>query len=243
MVSQKSWQLEAILRLGMRLLAAFAVGLVLASIARKLFGDRLVEDSLLHLLLAVLAFQVAGLVCIAWFLREQQTGWAAAFGFRTDWRGAVGWGVAVGLAALPVVWGLQWLSATALQALGFDVGEQDAIRLLRESATLGKQVFIGMVAIGLAPPVEEMLFRGILYPFLKQRGFPRWGLWGTALMFALIHGSLPILLPLVVLAVVLALLYERTDNLLAPIIVHTIFNAANFAMLFILKAAQCPPHP
>lgn len=243
MVSQKSWQLEPALRLGLRLLGAFAVGLVLAGITRKLLGDRLVEDSLLNLLLAVLAFQVAGLVFIALFLREQRVGWAAAFGFRTDWRGAVGWGVAVGLAALPVVWGLQWLSGTALQALGFDVGEQDAIRLLRGSETLGKQVFIGVVAIVLAPPVEEMLFRGILYPFIKQSGFPRWALWGVALLFAFIHGSLPILLPLVAFALVLAWLYERTDNLLAPIIVHAIFNAANFAMLFILEAAQRTAQP
>ena len=38
------------------------------------------------------------------------------------------------------------------------------------------------------------------------------------------------LLPLSVLAVVLALLYDKTSNLLAPIIAHALFNAVNFFM-------------
>lgn len=243
MVSQKPWQLEPFLRLVLRLVCCFAVGGMLSAVVRHALGAKLVEDSLLHLFLAALSFQVAALVFIALFLHEQQVGWAAAFGFKTEWRRAVGWGILVGGGALLVVWSLQWVSAELLTRLGFDVGEQDAIRLLRGSETFGKRLFIGVVAIVLAPPVEEMFFRGILYPFIKQSGFPRGALWGVAILFALIHGSLPILLPLVALAVILALLYEWTDNLLAPIIVHAIFNAANFAMLFILEAARFDTHP
>jgi membrane protease YdiL (CAAX protease family) len=62
-------------------------------------------------------------------------------------------------------------------------------------------------------------------------------------LFALIHGNLTIIIPLVALAVALALLYEWTDNLLASIIVHAVFNAANFAMMFFInEAGKRPGH-
>jgi hypothetical protein len=40
-----------------------------------------------------------------------------------------------------------------------------------------------------------------------------------------------ILLPLVFLALVLTLLYETTDDLLAPVIAHRLFNLVNFSWL------------
>jgi hypothetical protein len=42
-------------------------------------------------------------------------------------------------------------------------------------------------------------------------------------------------LPLAVLALVLTALYERTNNLLAPIMAHALFNALNFAALFLIE--------
>ena len=59
-----------------------------------------------------------------------------------------------------------------------------------------------------------------------------WLAWfGVSALFALIHVNLPTFVPLFALALALTWLYERTDNLLAPIIAHALFNAANFAVL------------
>jgi membrane protease YdiL (CAAX protease family) len=41
--------------------------------------------------------------------------------------------------------------------------------------------------------------------------------------------------PLAVLALVLTVLYERTNNLLAPITAHVLFNALNFGILLVLQ--------
>jgi len=92
-----------------------------------------------------------------------------------------------------------------------------------------------VVAIGIAPVAEELLFRGILYPAIKQAGFPGVALWGTSLLFAAIHVNLGIFVPLLLLALVLAQLYERTGNLLAPITAHALFNAFNFVGFFYLE--------
>jgi membrane protease YdiL (CAAX protease family) len=76
-----------------------------------------------------------------------------------------------------------------------------------------------------------MLFRGILYPAVKQFGYPRLALWSTSLLFAAIHMNAVTFVPLATLALILTALYEWTDNLLAPIAAHVLFNALNFAML------------
>jgi hypothetical protein len=80
-----------------------------------------------------------------------------------------------------------------------------------------------------------MLFRGVLYPWIKQAGFPRLALWGTSLTFAAIHQNLAAFLPLLVLALLFTGLYEKTNNLLASISAHASFNAMNFVMLYVLE--------
>src|SRR5512140_422206 len=105
---------------------------------------------------------------------------------------------------------------------------QGPVQMLQMALPLPMKFFIGILAIVVAPFAEEVVFRGLIYPTLKQNGFPKLALWGTSLLFAAIHSNLMIVLPLTFLAVVLTLLYETTDNLLAPIFAHSLFNFVNF---------------
>jgi membrane protease YdiL (CAAX protease family) len=89
-----------------------------------------------------------------------------------------------------------------------------------------------MFAVVLAPVAEEFIFRGMLFPFVKQLGWPRLAWLGVNALFALIHFDLAIFVPLFVFALALTWLYEKTDNLLAPIVAHSLFNAANLVVLF-----------
>ncbi len=67
----------------------------------------------------------------------------------------------------------------------------------------------------------------MLYPFVKQLGSPRAGVFGVSSVFATVHDDAGMFVPLFVLALALTWLYEKTDNLLAPIAAHSLFNAAN----------------
>jgi len=232
MISQKPWQLEATLQLVLRLFLCFLVGAVLATLARKWLGNQTVEQWQLNVVIATVSMQGCGLVLIVCFLREHNIGWLEAFNFRAGWRRALGVGLLLALAAVPATWIFQWVSVEVLTWLHYPVQTQEAIRLLQENQSPGKVIYLAVVAMVFAPLVEEMLFRGILYPVVKQLGRPRLALWGTAIMFALMHFNAAIFLPLVFLAVMLTLLYEWTNNLLAPILVHSLFNAANFTALY-----------
>jgi membrane protease YdiL (CAAX protease family) len=109
---------------------------------------------------------------------------------------------------------------------------QEAVQLLSTTKEWNGRLLLGIITIALAPAAEELLFRGILYPFIKRR-WPRMALWGTALLFGAFHMYLPGFVPLALLALILTWLYEKTDNLLAPIAAHSLFNTVNFALLYL----------
>jgi membrane protease YdiL (CAAX protease family) len=191
--------------------------------------------SIWRVVVASLSFQGAGLILIARFLREHQFGWAPAFGFSERRGKAVVLGAVAALIFLPVGYGLQVVSQFAMTHLPhfqMEPEEQLPVRVLRVSLSWPGRITLGATAILLAPLAEEILFRGILYPAVKQAGFPRLALWGTAALFAAVHANVAIFVPLVVLALVLTALYERTDNLLAPIVAHALFNTLELVMLF-----------
>jgi membrane protease YdiL (CAAX protease family) len=145
--------------------------------------------------------------------------------------------VAAGLVAsaffLPLGLGMQQVSAWVLNHMPavMKPEEQRAVQVLRSAASWGGRGMLGLITILLVPVAEEVFFRGILYTVTKQAGFHRLALWGTAGFFALIHFNLATFVPLMALALVLTILYERTENLLAPIAAHSLFNALNFGLV------------
>jgi membrane protease YdiL (CAAX protease family) len=105
---------------------------------------------------------------------------------------------------------------------------QPTIKVLESTVGLGQRFCFGLAAIVLAPVAEEALFRGILYPFIKQSGHRWLALFGTSLAFGAVHANLVTFVPLSFFAVILVFVYEKTDKLLAPILTHALFNAVNF---------------
>jgi membrane protease YdiL (CAAX protease family) len=97
---------------------------------------------------------------------------------------------------------------------------------------------IGMLLLGgiAAPFGEELLFRGVFFPMLRQR----WGLWvgvlASSLIFAALHGHIAVAVSAFVLGIILALVYHYSGSLWAAILVHAINNSARIALLYILVA-------
>lgn len=146
---------------------------------------------------------------------------------------AAAWGAAAALMILPVAWGLQALLAYLIKlATHQEAAPQELVKDLQESSLQwGEQVFMGVLAVLVAPAAEEMLFRGILYPTIKQCGFPRAAWWVTSLLFAGAHFNWLSFLPLTFFSLVLIYLYEKTGSLWAAMTAHSVFNFANFFLL------------
>lgn len=222
------------LRLLLGVFFCLCIGSLLTQLVRGA-ADPQTPPSVGRVLISAVCFQL-GIVALVWrFLYEHKVGWVNGFGFQRSWLKALGLGALVIGLFLPVGWMLQNLSLRLMEQLGLEPSVQLALQALKNSGSTGELVALGIVTVLLAPVAEETLFRGVLYPTVKQYGFPRAALWGTSVLFALIHFNVAIFVPLLLLALLLVWLYEKTDNLLAPIAAHITFNAVNFAMFFIIN--------
>lgn len=105
----------------------------------------------------------------------------------------------------------------ALWAIGADNGRLNGAPLALTVLILGR------VCV-LAPLAEELLFRGALFTWLRQRLTASWTIAITAMGFALIH-QVPAMLPLAaVVGVGAGIIRERTGSVTVPIILHAVQN-------------------
>jgi membrane protease YdiL (CAAX protease family) len=237
----RAWEFEKATRSFLLLVVCVYAGLALSWWAAHLHDGAGGEThSTVRVLVAVLGLQGAALVLIHRFVREHEVGWVEGFGFTIEWKRAVLLGAAAVFLYLPAGLGLQWASSHAMEWVHLDPQEQTAVEVLRSSEAWPNRFALGFAAILIVPWAEEVLFRGILYPTVKRWGFPRLAWWGTSVAFGVVHFNLATFLPLTLLALMLVWLYERTENLLAPITAHSLFNALNFAMLYLVPDRFAP---
>jgi membrane protease YdiL (CAAX protease family) len=239
---EQYWRPEAVLKLMIGLFASMLAGSLIISAYDKFSGGGVSPEdqtAFVTLTVGMLSFHGAILLLAHWFLREHEQTWAKAFGLESPGP-ARALLLALGVAAvlLPVAWTLGEASARVMQLIHIEPVAQRAVETLRKAVSPWQKLYFGWVAIVMAPIAEEVLFRGILYPSVRQFGWRRAAVWGTSFLFAVTHGNLMTLLPLTILAVALTWLYERTGNLLAPICCHSLFNLVNFVWL--LHAANSP---
>lgn len=96
------------------------------------------------------------------------------------------------------------------------------------------------IAIGAAivvPITEEILFRGVLYAAIRNRAGPGVAILLSAGIFAVVHPRVDAA-AIVVFAIVLAGVYEKTGSLVAPIVAHTAHNAFAVALLLVERYIQ-----
>ncbi|MDW8310081.1 MAG: type II CAAX endopeptidase family protein [Verrucomicrobiales bacterium] len=217
-------------------LGCLYAAMVLAGLAQQ-FAPKGEVSLTTRTVLAAVCFQGAALILVRGFVGEHGVSWREAFGLGHRAAGALGRGALAAALFLPVAQLLQFVSAALMIRFNVQPEVQPAVEALRESAAWLDRMLMGMVAVVLAPLAEEILFRGILYPALKGAGFRRLAWWGTALLFAVVHWNVATFLPLLLFALVLTWLYERTGNLLAPVAAHALFNALNFAMFYVAESA------
>jgi len=69
---------------------------------------------------------------------------------------------------------------------------------------------------------------------LKVGRWPAWvAIVVASIAFTLVHGHLWLMPPIFFLSLCLGVVYERTNNLWAPIFIHAAFNAASTALFLI----------
>jgi membrane protease YdiL (CAAX protease family) len=150
----------------------------------------------------------------------------------------LGAGIVTFLAALPLLLLSAQLWDFALRTAGLPTARQDLIRILNEIDSPILLAAMVVLAVVVAPLTEELVFRGGVFRYLRTR-WPRWAaLLLPAAFFAALHVNWSTLeglssaLPLVVLAVIFSLAYERTGKLGTAVVAHACFNLNTLLVLF-----------
>ncbi len=158
-------------------------------------------------------------------------GWFC-FNLRGNW---FLWGLGGYCVALPLVVVVSLINQKLWQGQG---GSNPLLSLaLSGQDQVALAIFFFTAAIA-APFFEEFLFRGFLLPSLT-RYLPVWGaIVVSSLLFAVAHLSLSEILPLTTLGIVLGVVYTRSRNLLAPMLVHSLWNSGTLLSLFILGSGS-----
>ena len=112
-------------------------------------------------------------------------------------------------------------------------GEQEAVKFFRGSASLQSRLLLAFMAVIVAPVVEEMVFRGLLYRIFRGYFGKISAMFFTSVLFAAIHGNLPMFLPLTLLACALAAGVEATGSLMVSIAMHATFNGLSIGLMLL----------
>ncbi len=177
----------------------------------------------------LLAMQsVLFLPALAWVVlsanRLDPDGWRSLGLGAGRWVRAALLGTLAYFASLPALLGLHGVWRFALEASGAGYVEQSLASQARELSGVDFGVF-ALLAVLVAPAIEEFLFRAFLQPLLVQNLGDRGGVLVTALAFAAAHASVGAFAPIFGLGLLFGALMLRTQRLIAPFVAHALHNA------------------
>ena len=164
----------------------------------------------------VIAFGASGLLVYAimrlvyWIAK---TGGVPAM-LRQNAGQALAWGVSAGVAA-------------AIAGIGYMVLISHLDLFSDSLLAAGKHTFAApwliLLAVVAAPLCEEFIFRGLIFGGLRRSMGLLPSMLMSAAVFAIVHPPVS-MLPVFVLGLATAFVYDRTRALLAPVLVHAIYN-------------------
>lgn len=129
-----------------------------------------------------------------------------------------------------LVWSAGFAAAAGLLFLGLWLTGRNPLLLVRSPLPpdLAQQVLYFGVGGIVAPVFEEVVFRGLIFGYLRRWNVPAAVLVSTALFAAFHLPTLPV--TQVVGGVVFAVAYQMGNSLMVPIVIHMLGNLAIFTL-------------
>jgi uncharacterized protein len=154
------------------------------------------------------------------------------FNWKSNW---ILWGIGGYLVATPIVIVVSIINEKIWQGQG---GSNPLLQIVLEGKDSTALLLFFLTAAVAAPLFEEFLFRGFLLPSLT-RYVPVWAaICLSGLLFGVAHLSLSEIVPLTTLGIILGTVYVRTKNLLAPMLLHSLWNSTTLVSLYILGSGS-----
>nr|MBP7056150.1 CPBP family intramembrane metalloprotease [Candidatus Omnitrophota bacterium] len=134
------------------------------------------------------------------------------------------YGIAGYLAAIPALVAVVMLTAIVVTALRYNPPQQAVVQLFMKEESPRFLAYASFFAAVAGPIIEELFFRGFMYNALKKIVPLFWAMGISSAAFAALHAHAVGFLPILVIGMLLAYLYEKTGTLVASVTVHILHN-------------------
>jgi len=227
------------------IVAAFVVGIVLANLGVvAVAATGMTFESLTDLPPAVTAglqgLQFVGFILVGlWYLRWRDDA-GDLFDVDLPSLSDLGWATL----GLVVTFGVLYAVSLAISLLGIESASNAAILIGQEQPEF--LLYLIGVTILLTAPAEELIFRGLVQGLFRRAYGVVPGLVIASALFGVVHflalgggGSKTVYIVTAgALGLVLGALYEKTQNLVVPMLVHGAFNAIQFYLAYLIATGQ-----
>jgi membrane protease YdiL (CAAX protease family) len=135
---------------------------------------------------------------------------------------------------LPCLFLITFVSFVFFRSIGLNPAPQQVIFFYLKSDSFYILFTLFFLSSIVAPFAEEIIFRGIIYPSLKEKFPVPSAIFLSSAIFALMHNEVFVVAGLFAFGILLAYLFEKHQNLWLPIGVHFLNNLfANVAILVV----------
>lgn len=114
------------------------------------------------------------------------------------------------------------------------------VPLLAKECSNTSFIVIAFGVIIVAPLIEEIIFRRIIYSWLVKKSSKWVAIILTSALFAIIHDSLSVFAALFFLAIGFQLIYLKYNSLIPAIIMHACFNSITVIILLLIRMGLIP---
>ncbi len=152
--------------------------------------------------------------------------------------------LAIAFVNLLTVWPLILITLNLTKFLGkliigpqFQLEAHQELEIIKNYPQLSIKISVFVLAIVIAPILEEMIFRGLFQTAIRSYIIRPWpSIIFSSLIFISIHNNPKHWPALFVLALCLGYSYEKSGSILRPIFIHSIFNASAIITYLMLSS-------
>lgn len=179
-------------------------------------GESLLLEYTLHILGAILLVSMPFMILMMYFDKRKMVVWHEWKNFRTS--------------NIKQVIVVVLLASSFCIALNNLIGLSGISQIFTGYDEVAEGIFIGslfmqlVVAGVLAPIVEELVFRGLIYRRIRYYLNIKWGILLSSLFFGIYHGNVVQCIYAFLMGVIMAYIYEKYHSIAWPIIFHSVAN-------------------
>jgi membrane protease YdiL (CAAX protease family) len=140
------------------------------------------------------------------------------------------------LAVVPFIFLTLLAVAAAAKFFSYKPAPQAVVDIYMRAPENKNLVVLTVFVAIIGPVIEEIFFRGFTYKAFRARVGPGWAMAASAAIFSLMHLNFVALVPIFLLGIYLAYLYEKTGSLVPSMTAHMAHNIVMVTFTLFFKA-------